>query len=241
MDPSDAIVNAIMSEGPGAIASSANVAYPQASGGRKGAPRARGERLPVKGYKFRKQQQKKLDIVNRMVKGEGTRPRLPPDVVALVKKHLDVKPLFKFIEEFKTFKVEETTENNFKIQFPNVLKHLFPTISWQDLDKSYEDGNAYHVGKLEIDYDMLISKLELMGLDRSTMYGTGSGENIIKIYNDGFVHFGRSFKTHFGKTIIGVEIIGEGESPYDLGTRVLIFVSPKKPRDIYVFVRSSEN
>ena len=126
-------------------------------------------------------------------------------------------------------------------EFPNVLKHLFPTLSWQDLDKSHEDSVAYKVGKLEIDYDMLISKLELMGLSRNGYTGTGSGENNIKIFNDGRVRFGSYFEKKFGKTIIGVEIEDEAENNFEYGIRVLIFVSRKMPSDIYVFVRSPKN
>lgn len=257
--------------------SSVNVSYP--------APEARGEKLPVKGFKFRRhkqQQLQKLDIVDRLVKGEGTRPPVPPDILATVKKHvkehLAIKPLTQFIDELKTFKVKETTKSrketleylvrpgenrsrlppevvskiksnvtrrNYEIRFPKVLKYLFPTVSWQDLDQSYEDNRAYQVGKLDIDYDMLVSKLEVMGQSRGSYYGTGSGKNQVFIYNDGFTfRFGRNFRKMFGRTMTGIEFetdpVEAGGTIWDNGIKVVIFVSSKMPSIIKVLVQSPE-
>ena len=202
-------------------------------------PRVTGEKLPKAGYNFRKHQQKKMEIVNRMVKGDSARPRLPPGVLSIINRHLAIKPLHNFINELKTFKVEKTTdENNFKIQFPNALKHLFPTLPLQDLNRrSYKDFNAYEVGNLEIEYDMLISKLEVMGTNRNGYSGRSSGENLIKIINDSTPGFEENFRKNF-REVLGKRISGISFQNDHTDVIVLIFVPRKYPSTIFIFVKS---
>jgi hypothetical protein len=199
-----------------------------------------GERPRVEGFKFNRQQKQIFDMVNRLVKGTGSRPPLPPELLNLVKEQLKVMMLSSFIEDFETFKVEEIEPKTYKIQFPEVLKHLFPTISWRDLDQSFEANIAYKVGTLTYNYDMLVSKLEAMGLTSGNYHGqAGVGVNDVSVHNDRFVRMGRTFGKNFGSTtMIEIHHMGlTGENPYDAAVVVAIFVSSKYPKDIYVLAQ----
>ena len=228
-------------------------------------PKARGVKPPRQ--TFRGEQQKKFDLINKLVKRGDTRPRLPPDVLRRVKHNLEVIPAYFFTQKLKNsqFKIDvfdyngrkvslekrkkgsrisptlsrsphvNTSIKTFRIKFPRALKHLFPSVSWQNLNYSFKQKTTEKVGELEMDYNALVEKLEWMGVAKHTGFTNWSGNLDITIINDRIVRFQRNRLSN--RKMSGIEIIQTKDKDGPV-IRLFIFVcnSTQKPHNIYVHV-----
>ena len=184
MDPSDAIVNAILADPGPAYASSSVTNVNSDPYKEQIEQRTKGLRTAFRGGITKRRGPVLRNDPRKL-------PPLPYDVMRKIAEHeITIKSLFDFaLKEFKNFKFELTTEEakpggeliqlpswrssqtltqdqKVKISFPRALGVLFPTVSWSDMDGVYKLNTLYTIGKLDETYETISKKFEFMGLPK---------------------------------------------------------------------------
>jgi hypothetical protein len=256
MDPSDAIVNAILADPGPAYAPSSAVANPFP-------PEARGIKDDSDvDLLFENQIEKRTKGLRTALQGGITKrhrsdrlPPLPYDAMRKIAEHeITIKSLFDFAKkEFKNFKFEVTTEEanpggeliqlpwwsgktltqdqNVKILFPKALGVLFPSVSWSDVDGVYKLNTLYTIGKLDETYDTVRKKFQFMGVPKNGSQGCVSrnANRQLNVYY-GLFHADKDDLYYYGYPQFSEEMVGFRVFGRDQETgfivRVAIFVAP---------------